>query len=211
MCGLFVFFDRQLGSVAEWQQAIDKEGFAIRLSTSDLSDEMSGHVPARLGYDDAGFACDQADSTTLMARYPDVDFRHAWRCVRAFRSGPDLKSNVASWIGAVIFAKITGGKVFDPRDRKLYAPEEVLSSLREIERDILQVEDELKKLKEQPRKASAITGRDHRKAVEGRRRRRRRSSTSSFFRHVDLAAQRAEFGAHLGHALFLRLLYRFAT
>jgi hypothetical protein len=55
----------------------------------------------------------------------------------------------------VIFAKITGGKVFDPRDRKLYAPEEVLSSLREIERDILQVEDELKKLKEQPRKAPA--------------------------------------------------------
>src|SRR5690349_4231304 len=37
---------------------------------------------------------------------------------------PDLKSNVASWIDAVIFAKITGGKVFDPRDRKLYAPEE---------------------------------------------------------------------------------------
>src|SRR5690349_4231303 len=91
MCGIFVFFDRQPGSVAEWPQATDKEGFALRLSTSDLSDETSGHAPARHGNAAAGFACDQADSTTLMARYPDVDFRHAWRCVRAFRSGPGLE------------------------------------------------------------------------------------------------------------------------
>jgi hypothetical protein len=47
--------------------------------------------PRDLATTDAGFACDQADSTTLMARYPDVDFRHAWRCVRAFRSGPGLE------------------------------------------------------------------------------------------------------------------------
>ncbi len=150
---IFVFSDRQLGSIAEWQKAIDKEGFALRLSTSDFSDEVSGHVPARLGHDDAGFECDQADSAALMARYPDVDFGHAWKCVRAFRSGPDLKPNIASWIGAVIFANVTGGKVFDPQEGKLYAPEDVLSSLREVEGDILQVEDELKKLKERPRKA----------------------------------------------------------
>jgi hypothetical protein len=152
---IFVFSDRQIGSVAEWQQAIDKEGFALRLSTSGLSDEVSGHVPAQLGNDDAGFECDQADSAELTARYSDVDFGHAWKFARAFRSVPNLKPNIASWIGAVIFAKVTGGKVFDPREGKLYAPEDVLSSLREVERDILQAEDELEKLKKQPRKALA--------------------------------------------------------
>lgn len=152
---IFVFSDRQLGSITEWQQAIDKEGFALRLSTSGLSDEVSGRVPARFGHDDAGFECDQADSAALMARYPDVDFGHAWKFVRAFRSGPELKPNIASWIGAVIFANVTGGKVFDPQEGKLYAPEDVLSSLREVERDILQVEDELKKLNERPREAFA--------------------------------------------------------
>jgi hypothetical protein len=108
-------------------------------------------VPARLGHDDAGFEYDQADAAALMARYLDIDFGHAWRFARVFRSGPDLKSNIASWIGAVIFAKIAGGKIFDPRDRKLYAPEQALGPLREFERDILLVEDELRKLKERPR------------------------------------------------------------
>ena len=150
---IFVFSDGRVGSIAEWQHAIDKEGFALRLSTHSHSSEVSGQVHARLGHDDAGFECDQVDSAELMARHSDVDFGHPWKLALAFRSGPDLKSNIASWIGAVIFARVTGGEVFDPQEGKLYAPEEVLSSLREVERDIRQVEDELKKLNEQPRKA----------------------------------------------------------
>jgi hypothetical protein len=152
---ILVFFDRQLGSVAEWQEAIDKEGFALRLSTSGPIAGLSGYLPAKLGNDDASFGCDQADVAELMAHYSDADFGHAWKFAQAFRSGPDLKLNIASWIGAVIFAKVTGGKVFDPQKGKLYAPEEALTPLREVERDILEVEDELKKLKERPRTTPA--------------------------------------------------------
>jgi hypothetical protein len=152
---IFVFSDRPLVSIAEWQQAIDKEGFALRLSTERPFHSLSGHLPAQLGSDDASFECNQAESAEFMARYPDVDFGHAWKFGLAFRSGPDLKSNVASWIGAVVFAKATGGKVFDPQGGKLYMPEEVLSSLREVERNTLQVENELKKPNERQRKAFA--------------------------------------------------------
>jgi hypothetical protein len=116
---------------------------------------LSGYVPAKLGNDDAGFECDQARSAEIMAHYPDADFGHAWQFARVFRSGPHLKSNIASWIGAAIFAKVTSGRVFDPREGKLYAPEEALSSLREVEREILQVDADLKKLKERPRKGLA--------------------------------------------------------
>lgn len=155
MSEIFVFSDRRVGSMADWQRAIDNEGFALKLSTNSVTDELTGFLSAKLGNKDAGFECDQADAATLMARYPDVDFGHAWRFARVFRGDPDLKSNIASWVGAVIFAKVTGGKIFDPRDRKLYAPEQALDPLREFERDILQVEDELKKLRERPRRLSA--------------------------------------------------------
>jgi len=152
---IFVLSNSQVSSIAEWQQAIDKEGFALRLSTSGLFDEMNGHVQARLGHEDAGFECGQLDSAELLTRYSDVDFGHAWKFVRTFRSSSTLKSNIASWIGAATFANVTGGKVFDPQEGKLYAPEEVLSPLREAESNILQIEDEPKKLKEQPREAGA--------------------------------------------------------
>jgi hypothetical protein len=103
---IFVFFDRQLGYIAEWQQASDKEGFALRLSTERLF-----HLPAQLGSDDSSFECDEADPAEFMACHSDVDLGRVWKFVRTFRSSPNLKPNIASWIGAVIFAKVTGGKV----------------------------------------------------------------------------------------------------
>src|SRR5215831_9926482 len=92
---LFVFSDRQVSSIAEWQRAIEAEGFALRFSTTGPADELSGSVAAKLGNDDAGFECNQESSADIMARYPDVDFGHAWQFAKVFRSGPTLKSNIA--------------------------------------------------------------------------------------------------------------------
>jgi hypothetical protein len=148
---IFVFSDRQIGSFAAWRQALNKEGFALRLSKNGPADELIGHVSAKLGKEYAGFECDQADSAEIMSHYPDVDFGQAWRFAWSFRSGPELRSNVASWIGAAILAKVTGGKVFEPPEVKPYSPEDVLGPLREVERDILQLEEDLKKLEDRPR------------------------------------------------------------
>jgi hypothetical protein len=43
---IFVLSDRQIGSIAEWQQAIDAAGFALRFSTADTHNELSGHIAA---------------------------------------------------------------------------------------------------------------------------------------------------------------------
>jgi hypothetical protein len=143
---IFVFSDSQIGSIAEWQQAIEAEGFALRLSTDGSSDELSGQMAARFGNEDIGFEYNQVDVVGLMSRYTDVDFSHAWKFVRAFRSAPQLKPNVAAWIGAAIFAKLTGGKVFEPGADKLSMTEELLNSLRDVEHAVLEVEAERKEL-----------------------------------------------------------------
>ena len=150
---IFVLSDSQIGSIAEWQQAIEAEGFALRLSTGDASDGLSGQMSARFGNEDVEFECEQVESDELMSRHSDVDFGHAWKFVRAFRGSPTLKQNVAAWISAAIFAKLTGGKVFDPGADRLSTAEELLSSLREVERAIFDVEAERKELSAWPPKA----------------------------------------------------------
>jgi len=90
------------------------------------------------------------DVAEFMSRYSDVDFGHAWRFVRAFRSAPQLKPNVAAWISAAIFAKVTSGKVSDPGADKLSVLKDLLGSLREVECAILELENEREKQKERP-------------------------------------------------------------
>src|SRR5262249_2649434 len=147
--------DRQVSWIAEWQRAIEAEGFALRFSTTGPADELSGSVAAKLGNDDAGFECNQESSADIMARDPDVDFGHAWQFAKGLPQRSHLEVEYCSWIGAAIFAKVTGGKVFDPGADKLSTTKELLSSLREVEHDILQVEVELKKLEERPQEAHA--------------------------------------------------------
>src|SRR5262249_34404343 len=54
--------DRRLSSIADWQQAIDREGFDLRLDTSRPFAALSGHLPAHRGGEHAGFECDHWDA-----------------------------------------------------------------------------------------------------------------------------------------------------
>ena len=55
---IYVMSERRLGSIAEWQQAIDAEGFDLRLDASRPFEKLSGHLPAQRGDQHAGFECD---------------------------------------------------------------------------------------------------------------------------------------------------------
>jgi hypothetical protein len=46
---LFVFSDRRLPSMAEWQRAINAEGFPIRLLTETPFEELNGIVLVQFG------------------------------------------------------------------------------------------------------------------------------------------------------------------
>jgi len=43
---IFVLSDRRLGTIEEWQKAIDAEGFDLRLDVSRPIEDLSGYLPA---------------------------------------------------------------------------------------------------------------------------------------------------------------------
>src|SRR5262249_37652613 len=77
---IFALSDRRLGSMAEWQQAIDREGFDLKLSQSRPIESLSGHLPAKRGDEHAGFECDHWDPAELLdaEELADIDFGHRW-------------------------------------------------------------------------------------------------------------------------------------
>lgn len=42
---LYVLSDKQLSSMNEWQQAIDKEGFDLRIAADRSFETLKGHLP----------------------------------------------------------------------------------------------------------------------------------------------------------------------
>jgi hypothetical protein len=54
---LYVLSDQRLSSIAEWQQAIDAEGFALQLSRETPLDAVDGFLPAQLNREPTGFEC----------------------------------------------------------------------------------------------------------------------------------------------------------
>jgi hypothetical protein len=44
---IYVVSDEQLGSIAEWQRAIDAGNFALELSVERLFSALKGFLPAR--------------------------------------------------------------------------------------------------------------------------------------------------------------------
>lgn len=52
-----VLSDRPLASTSEWQQAIDAEGFPLRLDSTCVLAQASGFFPAHFGDKLTGFEC----------------------------------------------------------------------------------------------------------------------------------------------------------
>jgi hypothetical protein len=149
---IFVFSDSQIGSMVEWQEAVEAEGFALRLSTDRPFNDLNGHLPAQLNGEDVWFECDHFDLAELIAHYSDVDFGHPWEFVLAFRIGASFKALLGAWIAATAYAKATGGTVFDETDAKLYPLDEALKLTRDLQRDIPRLEQQVKELQARPQK-----------------------------------------------------------
>lgn len=132
---LWVFSDKQLSSVAEWQAAIDAEGYPLRLSADAVLDELRGFFPMRLREEPSGceFYHDPADQ--LMADL-GIEFDHAWKNVLGFRWGGNFNELQAAWMAATAYAAATNGIVVDDQEVKIRTPaesrQEVESMVREL-------------------------------------------------------------------------------
>jgi hypothetical protein len=133
---MFVLSDRKLGSIAEWQQAIDAEGFDLKLDTSRPIEALSGHLPARRGEQHAGFECDHWDAAEILDLDTDIDFGRRWTQCLAFRFGGDFYALWGANAAAAAYARATDGVVFDAESGEVWQPGKAVEMTRQLERDL---------------------------------------------------------------------------
>src|SRR5262245_18248951 len=140
---LFVLSDRRLGSIAEWQQAIDAEGFPLRLSSETPLEVLYGILPVQIGDRQADFECAPWSASELIAENPDKYFGHAWMEALSFRWGGNLYSIPAAYMSAAAYAKATSGIVLDCEEGKIITPQRAGEIGNDVLRDLPRIEAEL--------------------------------------------------------------------
>jgi hypothetical protein len=116
---IHVLSDKQLPSIAAWQQAIDDEGFDLKLAPEVEFDKASGFLPAMLRGKQSGFESYHDDPRDLMEGYADVPYFKscpAWKHALSFRWGSLAHEGVSVFMAATAYAKATGGVVYDPQE-----------------------------------------------------------------------------------------------
>lgn len=143
---LFVLSDSQLETVADWQAAIDGEGYPLRLDANKPIESLKGFLPALLRERKTGFECDVWPAKEFMREVSGVDFGHEWKHVLAFRWGSNLNQVPAVWIAAAAYAKATNGVVFDEEQGKIHSAADARTVVGEIEREMPEMEAMLRQL-----------------------------------------------------------------
>ena len=135
---IFVMSDRRLASIAEWQRAIEQEGFNLRLDASRPLEAIRGHLPAWRGSEAAGFECDHWDPADLLDDddLADIDFRRRWTQTLAFRFGGDFLELWGAFAAATAYARATGGVVFDSEAGEVLTPDKAAEIVRDIELEL---------------------------------------------------------------------------
>jgi hypothetical protein len=121
---LQVFSDRRLNSMAEWQRAINTEGFALRLADDVHLPTASGFLPAKLDNQSTGFECYHDDAKKSMRFLGAGHFNHPWQYALGFRWGADFSQLDASWMAATAYAAATGGIIFDHEEGRVFTAQQ---------------------------------------------------------------------------------------
>jgi hypothetical protein len=148
---IHVLSERRLASMEEWQQAIDAEGFPLRLCDKAPFDALSGHLPVeRADQRDGGFECYHDHIADILDCYDDVDFGGPWSFILSFRWGGDFAACASAWMAAAAYAKAVGGIVFDPQEDDLFSPQKALAMARDIDHDVPALEAEMRRWARDP-------------------------------------------------------------
>jgi hypothetical protein len=143
---LWVFSDKQLSSIGDWQAAIDAEGYPLRLSVGTVFEELRSFFPMQLRGELSGCECYHDPAGELMAHL-GVDFGHAWQYALGFRWGSNLNEMQAAWMAATAYAAATNGIVVDDQEVKIRTAAESRLEVDNITRDIPKMEEIIRDLK----------------------------------------------------------------
>jgi len=142
---MWVLSDRELGSVAEWQAAIDAEGYPLQLSSQVQLKTHWGFLPAHLRGKLTGFEWGPSPADEFLQEtrqeWTDVGLSHDWKFVRGFRWIGDYNELKAAWMAAVAYASATGGVIIDDQEPLVRTAAEGRLVVSQLERDIAREQD----------------------------------------------------------------------
>ena len=131
---LWVFSDAQLSSIAQWQAAIDAEGYALALKEHAHFESLNGFLPCRLRGELTGFECHHDDAAALMRHNTNVNFDHDWKYALGLRWLGSKESEIlAAWMAGTAYASATNGIVGDDQDGQLRTVTQSAEVVRDIE------------------------------------------------------------------------------
>ena len=131
---LWVFSDRRLSSIADWQAAIDVERYPLKLSDKITFEMLDGFLPSQLRGEPTGFECHHDSAKELMHSNSDIDFGRDWKCVLGFRwVGGNGKEALAAWMAGTAYARVTDGVVFNDQDGRFRSASESSEVVRNME------------------------------------------------------------------------------
>jgi hypothetical protein len=144
---IWVLSDKQLNSVAEWQAAIDTEGYPLQLSEDVTFGALRGFFPMQLRGDRSGCECFHDPADELMKTNSHVDFGRAWKYALGFRWGGNLKEMQSAWMAATAYAAATNGVVVDDQELKIRTAVESRREINDIVQGIPKMEEMLRNFK----------------------------------------------------------------
>jgi len=134
---LYVLSDRKLASIAEWQAAIDRDGFRLKLDEAAEFKALDGYLPAHYGTALAGFEVNHWDAQALKRDDPENgDFIKDEAHILAFRWGGSEHELFGVFAAASAYARATGGWVFDCESGEETTPDATAELARRFEKDL---------------------------------------------------------------------------
>jgi hypothetical protein len=137
---MHVFSDQQLNSMAEWQRAVDLEGYPLKFPPDTRFEAARGFLPCKLREKDTGFECYHDNAQNMMQHYGSDDFHRQWKYALGFRWRGDFTELQAAWMAAAAYAQATNGIIFDPEAGRSYSPQEAVKIVSDNEQELPAVE-----------------------------------------------------------------------
>jgi hypothetical protein len=124
---IHVFSDKPLPPIAAWQQAIDAEGFDLKLDPDVEFETASGFLPAMPRGKQSGFESYHDDLREFIEGYahvPYFKFCPAWKHALSFRWGSLAHEGVSVFMAATAYAEATDGVIYDPQEGEVLTLDE---------------------------------------------------------------------------------------